>query len=69
MLTMSISHLSEALPANNTAGLNEQMLSNFHRFAPFLIVAIDQILAHPLSTSYAARTGIEADRLLLDSQR
>lgn len=56
----------EALPANNTAGLNEQMLSNVHRLAPFLIVAIDQILAHPLSTSYAARTGIEADRLLLD---
>lgn len=53
------------MPANNTSGLNERVLRQVHNTAPFLIVCIDLCLAHPLSTKYSARSGIQADRLLM----
>ncbi|CAK9000985.1 unnamed protein product [Durusdinium trenchii] len=56
--------VAQAVPAN-AAGLNEKVLSWIHRAAPYLIVLIELLLAHPLSTKYSARSGIEADRLLM----
>ena len=41
------------------------MLSYVHPVAPFLIVAIDIVLASPLSNIYSSWTGIKADRLLM----
>lgn len=57
--------VAQALPAHNTSGLSEEVLSYVHPVAPFLIVAIDMFLASPLSNIYSSWSGIKADRLLM----
>ena len=37
----AVEMLSQALPAKNTSGLSQKMLSFIHRMAPFLMVLID----------------------------
>eukprot|EP00439_Symbiodinium_sp_Y106_P033080 s1516_g3.t4 len=57
--------VAQALPANNTSGLSDQILAQLHRLAPILIVLLDMVLAMPLSNAYSKLTGMRADRLLM----
>eukprot|EP00435_Cladocopium_sp_Y103_P015899 s135_g3.t3 len=57
--------VAQALPAKNTSGLSQKVLSFIHRMAPFLMVLIDMVLTGPLCTKYSGRSGIKADRLLM----
>ncbi|CAK9015030.1 unnamed protein product [Durusdinium trenchii] len=51
----------QALPKT----VNQEWFSHIHSAAPFLIVAIDTVVASALSMQYSARSGIKADRLLM----
>ena len=57
--------IAQTLPAQNTSGLNPNMLSGVHMAAPYLIVFIDVWIAMPLSTIYSKRSGIERSRLVM----
>ena len=56
---------SNSLPANNTLGISDALLSFVHSTAPVLTVLIDMVVAVRKSTRYSRLTGIKADKLLM----
>ena len=48
--------------------MNQEWFSHIHSAAPFLIVAIDTVVASALSMQYSARSGIKAPRALDDGR-
>ncbi|CAJ1400762.1 unnamed protein product [Effrenium voratum] len=57
--------VAQVLPAANTSGLSDQVLSLCHSIAPFGIVLLDASLASKLSEAYANFAKLRAENLLM----